>query len=145
MKQSTDNVIANLTKKHPVNYGITASESNHCVLGHTIYGYVETEDERIMYSTDKAGRLRVSSRENLTPTYKRIRLEPRDSAVIIRGGEYDGHYVVRNEGEGWLKTTTDIKEINPMRESYAKEVRDYINVHSQYCYRGTFEVVKITN
>jgi hypothetical protein len=102
-RQNIGSVITRLTKKHPVNYGISASESNHCVLGYTIYGYVETEDEKIMYSTDKAGRLRVCRRETLTPTYKSIRLEQRDSAVVIRGGKYDGRYIVRHEGEGWLK------------------------------------------
>lgn len=145
MKQSIDNVIARLTKKHPVNYGISASESNHCVLGFTIYGWVETDGEKLMYSTDKAGRLRVCRREKLTPTYKSVRLEPHDSAVIIRGGKYDGHYIVRSEGDGWLKTTTDINEVKPMRNYYANDYRNYISHHAQYCYRGTFEVIKIIN
>lgn len=140
---STDTIIARLAKKHPVNYSITASESNHCVLGYTIYAYVELQDEKLMYSTDKAGRLRVIRREKLTPTYKSVRLQPHDSAVIIRGGKYDGQYIVRYEGEGWLKTTTNVEEVKPMRDYYAKEFRNYIDHHVQYCYRGQFEVVNI--
>jgi hypothetical protein len=143
MTQTIDTIVAKLTKKHPVNYGITASESNHCVLGHTIYGFVELENEKIMYATDKAGRVRVVKQEALTPTYKSIRKEAHTSAVIIEGGKYDGHYIVGTEGDGWLKTTTNKSEVKPMRLSYASEFRNYVAFHAQYCYRGAFKVVPI--
>lgn len=140
-----DTILARLAKRHPINYSITASESTHCVLGHTIYAWVELEDEKLMYATDKAGRLRVVRQETLTPTYKSIRLETADSVVVIRGGIYDGHYIVRYEGEGWLKTSTNIADVSPMRASYAQEFRNYVAFHAQYCYRGTFAVAPSNN
>lgn len=142
---SLDTVKARIAKKHPHNYRISATESTHCVLGHTVDVFVETEDEDIHYATDKAGRARLVSRRKLTPTYKSIRLQPADSAVIIRGGKYDGHYVVRHQGEGWLVTTTDVAEVKAMKAAYAEEVRNYTSFHAQYCYRGIFEVVRIIN
>jgi hypothetical protein len=140
---NTDNVISRLTQKHPINYGISASENTHCVLGTTIYAFVELEDEKLMYKTDARGRLLVCKRETLTPTYKSVRLQPKDSAVIIRGGNYDGHYVVKHQGEGWLKTTTDISEVTAMSNYDTADWRNYIGFHAQYCYRGQFEVVAI--
>jgi len=140
-----DTISARIAKKHPNNYCLSAKESTHCVLGYVIDVFVETEDEDLHYATDKAGRARLVSRRKLTPTYKSIRLQPRDSAVIIRGGKYDGHYVVRHQGEGWLTTTTDVAEVKAMKAAYAEEVRNYTAFHAQYCYRGTFEVVKIIN
>jgi hypothetical protein len=140
-----ETVTARIAKKHPRNYRISATESTHCVLGYVIDVFVETEDENLHYATDKAGRARLVSRRKLTPTYKSIRLQPSDSAVIIRGGQYDGHYVVRHQGEGWLVTTTDVAEVKAMKASYAEEVRNYTAIHAQYCYRGTFDVVRITN
>jgi hypothetical protein len=140
---TTDNVISKLTKKHPANYGITASESTHCVLGRTIYAFVETVDEKLMYGTDKAGRVRLLRTEKLTPTYKNVRNDPKNSAVIIRGGKYDGHYIVRHNGEGWLTTSTDSKDVTLMQAYYAQDHRNYIAHNAQYCYRGTFEVVTI--
>lgn len=44
-----------------------------------------------------------------------------------------------------LKTTTDIKDVDPMRSSYANEFMDYVNFHAQYCYRGKFEVINIAS
>jgi hypothetical protein len=145
MSQSIDNVVFRLTKKHPVNYGITASESNHCVLGYTIYGFVELEEEKIMYATDKAGRLRVVNREALNPTYKSIRKEVHTSAVVIDGGKYDCHYIVGTQGDGWLKTSTNVADVQPMRPSYATDFRNYVAFHAQHCYRGSFKVVSIVN
>jgi C-terminal processing protease CtpA/Prc len=141
MKPTIAYIIARLAKKHPLNYDISATESTHCVLGHTIYAWVELESQKIMYATDKAYKLRVVSVEELTPTYKSIRLQPKDSVVMIRGGQYDGKYVTAYEGDGWLKTG-GIPDI-PMKAAYAKEFRDYVAHHAQYCYRGTFEVVII--
>lgn len=143
MTQIIDTVVSKLTKKHPVNYGITASESNHCVLGYTVYGFVELEEEKIMYATDKAGRLRVVNREALTPTFKSIRKEAHTSAVVIDGGKYDGHYIIGTQGDGWLKTSTNKADVQPMRHSYATEFRDYVSFHAQECYRGSFKVVPI--
>jgi hypothetical protein len=142
---SLDTVKERIAKKHPRNYHISATESTHCVLGYTIDVFVETEDDNLHYATDKAGRARLVSRRKLTPTYKSVRLQPNDSAVIIRGGAYDGHYVVRHQGEGWLITTTDISAVKAMKAAYAEEVRNYTATHAQYCYRGTFEVVRIIN
>lgn len=144
MKHTRDSIAARLAKKHPLHYDITTTESTHCVLGHTIYAWVELEDEKIMYATDKAYRLRVVSVDPVTPTYKSIRLQPKDSAVVIRGGKYDGQYVVTAEADGWLKTGS-IADTQPMRAAYAHELRNYVAHHAQYCYRGTFEVVPVTN
>lgn len=140
---TVNDIIERLAKKHPVNYSIDASESTHCVLGTTIYAYVELEDEKLMYATDKAGRLRIVKRDMLTPTYKSIRQQLKDSAVVIRGGKYDGHYVQRHQGDGWLITTTDVNEVVSMRLAYAEEFRNYIGFHAQHCYRGAFEVVQV--
>lgn len=144
MQPTIDMIIARVAKKHPVNYGISATESTHCVLGHTIYVFIELEYEKIMYATDKSYRLRIARSEQLTPTYKLIRLQAKDSAVIIRGGQYDGQYIVSVEADGWLKLGT-ASEVKPMRAAYAEETRSYVAHHAQYCYRGTFEVVPFSN
>jgi hypothetical protein len=141
MTHTTATIIDRLAKKHPVHYDISASENTHCVLGHTIYAWVELENEKIMYATDKAYRLRVVRVEELTPTYKAIRLQPKDCAVVIRGGQYDGQHVIRYDGDGWLKL--GVSTTQPMRAAYAEEFRSYVAHHAQYCYRGTFEVVTI--
>jgi hypothetical protein len=140
MTPTIDSIIARLAKKHPIHYELSAKECTHCVLGHTIYAWVELENEKIMYATDKAYRLRVVSVDPVTPTYKSIRLQAKDSAVIIRGGQYDGQYIVSIESDGWLKLGT-ASEVKPMRRAYAEENRSYVAHHAQYCYRGTFEVV----
>lgn len=134
---------AHIAKKHPNNYSITTNENTNCVLGHTVYAFVETEDEKLMYGTDKAGRCRLLSRDQLNPTYKSIRLQPKDSLVRIKGGKYDGHYIIQHTGEGWFKTSLNLADANPMRASYANDFRSYCAFHAQYCYRGEFEVVKI--
>jgi hypothetical protein len=144
MTPTIDMIIARVAKKHPVNYGISANENTHCVLGHTIYVFIELEDEKIMYATDKSYRLRVARSEQLTPTYKLIRLQAKDSAVIIRGGQYDGQYIVSIESHGWLKLGS-ASEVKPMRRAYAEENRSYVAHHAQYCYRGTFEVIAINH
>lgn len=136
-------ITARLTKKHPTHYYLSVSDSQHCVLGYSIHALIELEDEKVYYATDAAGRLRVTKRERLTPTYLSIRKQPYDSAVIIRGGHYDGHYVVRTQGEGWLITSTNPADVKPMRKAYADEVRNYVAFHAQYCYRGTFETITL--
>lgn len=138
-----ETVTASLTAKHPKYYSLSVKESSHCVIGYSIDAFIETEDEKLHYCVYNAGRLRCVKREKLTLTYKSVRNEPKDSAIIIRGGKYDGHYMVRYEGDGWLKLSTDVVEVQPMRESDAKEFRNYIARHAQYCYRGTFEVVSL--
>jgi hypothetical protein len=144
MTPTIDMIIARLTKKHPISYEITATETTHCVLGHTIYAWVELEHEKIMYETDKSYRLRVVSVDAVTPTYKSIRLQAKDSAVIIRGGQYDGQYIVSVESDGWLKLGS-ASDVKPMRKAYAEETKSYAAHHAQYCYRGTFEVVSINH
>lgn len=140
---SLPSIKARIEKKHPNNYRVDVKESTHCVLGHIIDIFVETEDEDLHYTTDKAYRVRLVSSQKLTPTYKSIRLQPHDSAVVIRGGKFDGQYITLIGSDGWLVTTTDISEVKAMRAAYAEENRAYISLHAQSCYRGTFEVVKV--
>jgi hypothetical protein len=142
MQPTIDTIIARLAKKHPLHYDISATENTHCVLGYTIYAWVELEHEKIMYATDKAYRLRIVRTEELTPTYKAIRLQAKDRAVVIRGGQYDGKYILSIEPDGWLKLG-DVSAVKPMRSAYAEETRNYVAHHAQYCYRGNFEVVQI--
>jgi len=143
--KTTPQIVADkLAKKHIGAYSIATKEDTHCVLGHCVYGFVETEDESLMYSSDKAGRLRLVRSEKLTPTYKSIRLEPRDSVVRVGGnGQYAGLYVGRETVDGYYELTANIADVIPMRHSYAVEARNRIAFNSQYCYGGKFEVVKI--
>lgn len=136
-------VTAKLEKKHPINYSIHVSESTHCVFGYVVDGFVETEDEKLHYATDKAGRLRLISRDKLTPTYKSVRLQPVDHVIRIIGGIYDGQYYIATKHDGYLELTTDISHALKMRRYTANEVRNYISFHAQHCYRGTFEVVAL--
>lgn len=143
-KTSKEVVAAKLGQKHPAAYSISTKEDTHCVLGHTVYGWVETEDEKLFYSTDKAGRLRLVSRDTLTPTYKSVRLEPKDSVVRVAGdGPYAGKYILNETVDGWYNTTENISEASPMRRYYADIARNNIARNAQYCYGGKFEVVTI--
>lgn len=136
-------VTAKLEKKHPINYSISVSESTHCVMGHIVDGFVETEDEKLHYATDKIGRLRLIRRTKLTPTYKSVRLQPIDHVIRIVGGAYDGQYYVATKHDGYLNLTHDIAKAHVMRQYTANEVRNYIAFHAQHCYRGTFEIVAL--
>lgn len=138
------NVAQRLTEKHPNAYSISTSENTDCVLGHTVYGFVETEDEKLMYSTDKAGRVRLVKRETLNPTYKSVRMQPKDSVVRIAGdGKYAGLYVGKETVDGWYNTTPNHNEVALMRKSDADSACARIAFNAQYCYGGKFEVVTI--
>lgn len=136
-------ISARIEKKHSNYYHLSVSDSEHCVLGYNVDVFIELEDEKIHYATDKAGRLRVCKRERLTPTYKAIRQEPHDSVVIVTDGPYKGQYICGGGYDGWYNTTTDINAVKKMRHSYAVEARNRIAFNAQYCYGGNFEVVKI--
>lgn len=135
-------ITARIEKKHPNNYYLDVSDSDHCVLGYSVHALIELEDEKIYYATDAAGRLRVTKRESLTPTYKSIRLQPKDSVVMVMDGKYKGQYICGGGHDGWYDTTTDINAVKKMRHSYAIEARNRIAFNAQYCYGGKFEVVK---
>lgn len=136
-------ITARIEKKHPNSYYLDVSDSNHCVLGYSIHALVETEDEKIFYATDSAGRLRVTRRDLLSPTYKAIRNEPLDSVVMVSGGVYNGQYICGGGHDGWYDTTTDVNAVKKMRHSYAVESRNRIAFNAQRCYGGKFEVVRI--
>lgn len=144
MHTTIDQVLAKISKKHPVNYSITANESTHCVLGHTIYVFVELEDEKLMYATDKAGRARIVHRESLTPTFKSVRLQPIDHVIQITGdGPYKGHYYAGGEYDGYIKTTTDITKAHKMCHYTASEEAKYWAFHAQYCYGRNFVAISV--
>lgn len=112
------------------------------------YARVETDDEWISYSFDATNKLRVSSRKTINPTYKSVRLEPKDSVVMIKGGKYDGHYIVKCEGEGYFKTSTNVADARPKAKYDADNFRNYCAFHTQYRYVGEvgrFVVVNINS
>jgi len=141
--ESVAAITAKIQAKHANIYYLSVTDSDHCVLGYSVHALVELEEEKIYYRTDAAGRLRVTKRERLTPTYLSIRKQPKDSVVIIRGGKYDGQYICGGGHDGWYDTTFDINKVVKIRYSYAIETRNRIAFNAQYCYRGTFEIVTL--
>jgi len=136
---------AHIAKKHPNSYSLTTSENTHCVLGHTVYAFVETEDEKLMYSTDKAGRCRLVDREKLTPTYRSVRMQPKNCVIRVAGeGPYKGLYMLNETIDGWYNTTPNISDAKPMSKWVADQVRSRIAFNAQHCYGGKFEVVAIS-
>lgn len=135
---------AYLTKKHPINYSISTSESNDLVLGYIVYGFVETENEKLMYSTDKAGRVRLVRKDTLNPTYKSVRLQPKDRVIKIVGeGPHKGKFVVRQEPDGWLTTTAERNEAPLYRQYDANSIVSRLSFNAQYCYGGKFEAILV--
>lgn len=137
-------VAERLAKKHPNNYSLSTSENTHCVLGHTVYGFVETEDEKLMYCTDKAGHLRLVKRDILNPTYKSVRQQPKNCVIqITADGLYKGKYVLRQLCDGFLDLTDNIEEAHTSCDYYAKQIVSRLLHNAQYCYGGKFEIVNL--
>lgn len=124
------NLLSKVSAKHP-----TAQ-----IYGNSIDSMimVDTATERIYYILDAAGRLRVSSRRNLTATEISVRKQPINCVIMLADGTY--YNGIDNR---FVTTTPDINAAHKMRNYVAKEVVNTLHTHAMHRYGSSFTIVTI--
>lgn len=64
-------------------------------------------------------------------------------ALQIKGGAFDGHYIVRHTGDGFFDTTTDINLAHKQAEGVIDSNASRFYRNAQYCYCNGAKFVKV--
>lgn len=123
-------LLSKVRAKHP-SINIDATDQDTMIM-------VDTDQERIWYVLDAAGRLRISSKRNLTATEISVRKQPVNCVIMLQDGTYyngiDGRHVT---------TTTDINTAHKMRNYVAKEVVNTLHTHAMSRYGNSFQIITL--